>query len=131
MLGCGCDICDQRRFRNRGADELEALSARILSEEELDQLSTMQHPERRIAFIAGRFAAKEAFAKALGLGISAEFSFLDLSIDSRAGKPQLRVSDNLAAVLAKRGVLSMEQVDISISHDGDYALAFACINFRD
>ncbi|MDO5733053.1 MAG: holo-ACP synthase [Eubacteriales bacterium] len=131
MLGCGCDICDQRRFRKRSADELDALCTKILSTDELEQLASMVHPERRIAFIAGRFAAKEAFSKALGVGISADFSFLDLSIDSRGGKPQLRLSEKLAGLLTKRGLQSMKQIDLSISHDGDYALAFVCIQFAD
>ena len=65
---------------------------------------------RKIEFLAGRFAAKEAYSKAVGTGIGKELSFLDIEIETDAlGKP----------FIAKPDITGF----ISISHSRDYAVA--------
>ncbi|AOV09057.1 holo-ACP synthase [Sporosarcina ureilytica] len=62
---------------------------RILTEKELEIYESYRG-HRRIEFLAGRFAGKEAFAKARGTGIGAECNFVDIEIiPNRAGKPEL------------------------------------------
>ena len=65
--------------------------------------------------IAGIFATKEAFSKALGTGIGKEFSFKDISIlkDSK-GKPFIKINSSK---------IEIKNCDVSISHDGGFAIA--------
>lgn len=77
IRGIGCDISDLQRFAPLVEDA--RFLHRILTSSERAILST-QNPSRKIQWLAGRFCAKEAIAKALGVGIGAEFSFQDVSI---------------------------------------------------
>src|SRR5690625_261665 len=65
---------------------------RILAEEEIKHYENLSTDRRKVEFLAGRFAAKEAFAKANGTGIG-ELSFRDIQVLSNEnGKPQLFVN---------------------------------------
>lgn len=65
--------------------------------------------------IAGIFAAKEAFSKALGTGIGKEFSFSDISVlKNKKGKPFIKINSSN---------IKINNCDISISHDGNFAIA--------
>ncbi len=67
---------------------------------------------------AGFWAAKEAASKALGCGIGAECGFDDITISKTAkGAPQLKLSERV------RTHFSIESSALSITHDGDYAIA--------
>jgi len=69
--------------------------------------------------IAGIWAAKEAFSKAIGSGIGKEFSFLDIEIiKNTKGKPIINILNNNL-----KQKLSNKQIDISITHDGGFAIA--------
>ena len=68
--------------------------------------------------IAGFWAAKEAFSKAVGTGIGKELSFLDIVIKkTKKGKPYIFLSDQL------KENFSLTQIELSISHDGGFAIA--------
>ena len=68
--------------------------------------------------LAGFFAAKEAFSKALGTGIGGECGFLDIKITKTPkGAPFFEISPNLKA---KFGI---KNSSLSISHDGNFAIA--------
>ncbi len=73
---------------------------------------------------AGFWATKEAFSKALGVGIGSECAFHDISIyKTSKGAPKLKLSPEL---LKK---FPIEDVSLSITHDGDYAIAVVAIQF--
>lgn len=75
--------------------------------------------------LAARFAAKEAFLKALGTGLRDGISWLDLEVSNDAlGKPELTLSGK-AAELYKRNGLTM--VHLSLSHDGGNAVAMVVL----
>lgn len=89
---------------------------RLLRPEELQEAE-----HRRIAWLAGRFAAKEACAKALGAGIGAAVAWHDMQIlPQPSGKPSLRLLDGAATRAASLGIA---QLDLSISHTHQYAVA--------
>lgn len=73
---------------------------------------------------AGRFAAKEACIKALGIGLSGagiDHTFQDIEVTSHSsGKPLISVNGWAAKVAAKKGI---NQLTVSISHSSDYAVA--------
>jgi holo-[acyl-carrier protein] synthase len=69
--------------------------------------------------IAGIWASKEAFSKAIGTGIGSEFSFLDIEIQkNKKGKPIIKI---LNPTIKQK--LKNKQIDISITHDGGFAIA--------
>jgi len=73
--------------------------------------------------IAGIWASKEAFSKAIGTGIGKEFSFLDIEIvKDKKGKPVINL---LNKTLSNK--LKYKQIDISITHDGGFAIAAVII----
>ncbi|HLO10874.1 MAG TPA: holo-ACP synthase [Pseudoneobacillus sp.] len=109
ISGIGIDIIELDRIKtiiNRQPKFIQ----RILTENEQLKFEKLSS-QRKIEFLAGRFAAKEAFAKANGTGIGNELSFLDIEIESDLkGKPQI--------------ILPIQKgVHLSISHSRDYAIA--------
>ena len=65
--------------------------------------------------IAGIFASKEAFSKALGTGVGKEFSFKDISVlKDKKGKPFIKINSSK---------IKIKNCDISISHDGGFTIA--------
>ena len=76
--------------------------------------------------VSGFFAAKEAILKAFGVGITNGYGFLDITIDhDKFGSPVVVLSEKLNMLLKLKGKTS---VNVSISHDGDYATAIAILN---
>jgi holo-[acyl-carrier protein] synthase len=108
IKGIGIDIIELSRIEEIVTRQKKLID-RILTENE--KQTFVQLPERRkIEFLAGRFAAKEAYSKALGTGIGKELSFLDIEIETDSlGKPCIVKPE-------RNGFLS-------ISHSRDYAVA--------
>jgi holo-[acyl-carrier protein] synthase len=109
ISGIGIDIIELDRIKTI-IDRQPRFIQRILTKSEQQIFETLT-PTRQVEFLAGRFAAKEAFAKAKGTGIGNELSFQDIEVqpDSK-GKPQI-----IKPV--------QECVHLSISHSKDYAIA--------
>jgi holo-[acyl-carrier protein] synthase len=78
--------------------------------------------KNRISSYAARFAAKEAFAKAIGTGLySHGVSPKDIWIENEAsGRPFLNISENLKQILKENDI---HDFDVSLSHHADYAIA--------
>ncbi len=108
IKGIGIDIIELSRIEKIVSRQRKLID-RILTENEKHTFE--QLPERRkIEFLAGRFAAKEAYSKAVGTGIGKELSFLDIEIETDPlGKPFIAKPEG-------KGF-------ISISHSRDYAVA--------
>ena len=75
---------------------------------------------------AARFAAKEAFAKALGTGLGSDVSLCEIEVvnDLASGKPSIWLSGKTQALFTAQG---FTQIELSISHEADYAVAFVII----
>ena len=88
---------------------------RIFTPEEL------QESRSRVTWLAGRFAAKEACAKALGTGIGAQAAWRDMRVLRQPnGKPELRLS---GAAAARAAMLGLTSFDVSIAHTHQFAMA--------
>lgn len=88
IKGIGLDIVELERVEKL-MRHTQRFQQRILSEREQDLFNTLS-PSRQIEFVAGRFAAKEAFSKALGTGIGKDCSFQQIEIlKNDAGAPVL------------------------------------------
>ncbi|PSL02358.1 holo-[acyl-carrier protein] synthase [Haloactinopolyspora alba] len=83
--------------------------------------------ERRngVGRLAARFAAKEAVLKAFGTGIGPRMRWIDVEIVTGAlGRPSVQLYGEVAAVSARRGT---QEIDVSLSHTGDVAVANAVV----
>ena len=91
IFGIGIDIVELHRIENMLSRQAR-FPQRILTEAEYARF-TLLSDKRKIEFLAGRFAAKEAFSKAYGTGIGKELSFQDIETgNDTAGKPVLAPS---------------------------------------
>ncbi len=121
ILGIGTDLVSIDRMRS-ALQRRPALAKRILSPEELALFSRHADPA---AYLAKRFAAKEAIAKALGCGIGARMSWQDVTTRADAsGCPRVELRGN-----AEQRMLSLggKRCLLSLSDDAGLALAFALI----
>lgn len=110
----GTDIIEIERIQSASIRQ-SGFAARILSPAEKDIYDTYP-PKRQASFLAGRFAAKEAYGKALGTGVGHFLAFNHLSIEpNEAGAPVFQA-----------GPL-VDSVKVSISHSRDYAVATVLI----
>ena len=122
VIGVGCDLTSIARVERSLAQLGARFAERILAPAELALFASSPQPA---AYLAKRFASKEAVAKALGTGIGAAASFRDISISSSArGQPQVELSGSARATAAAMGVRSIK---ISISDEADMALAFVIL----
>ena len=119
--GIGTDICRVARFDRMIERYGERTARRLLGQDEFDEYSRFAHSGR---FLARRFAAKEAFAKALGTGIREPVLFSAMQITHDAlGKPQLACTGALQELICGQALT----VHLSISDEAEFATAFVVI----
>lgn len=120
MFRIGTDICSTRRIAEVLARQGERFLNKLFCPDELTLVRST--PEKaRVALVAGRFAAKEAIAKALGTGIG-KVSWQELCITRMpSGEPTVRLTGNALQIATDIGLHSWR---ISISHERNYAVAF-------
>ena len=122
ILGIGTDIVQVSRMK-RWIENPDMLT-RFFNEAEQMEKGT---ESARCQHFAVRFAAKEAFSKALGTGISG-FSLQDVYItNDKSGKPFLNVKDSAADVLKEHCGSGELKLHVSLSHEKEYATAFVII----
>ena len=118
IVGLGTDISEIQRIEKAASRNGDAFAQRILTQNEFLKYQVLKQKTR---FLAKRFAAKEAAAKALGTGIACGVSFHDFEItNNELGKPELHLS-NQAAVIAN--TINVRSVHLSISDERHYAVA--------
>ena len=121
IRGIGTDIVEISRIRQVLERHDRAFIERVFTPAE--QALAGAENANSAQFYAGRWAAKEAAAKALGTGIGAECGWLDLCIRrGPAGQPQLELH-GAAGETAKR--LGITTIHITLSHTKDLAIAYA------
>ena len=119
ILGVGTDVVQIPRIERLVEKFGSKFLARILSK---DELKIYDNKACR-AFVARRFAGKEAIAKALGKGIGRPIKFTDITItNNNLGKPEVAI--NCAADSTKMDM----KIDISLSDDYPVAIAFVVIS---
>ncbi len=113
MIFVGTDIVNLTRFARALERWGERLTARLFTQGELDRAEGAH----RTRELAGNFAAKEAFLKALGTGLAEGIRWQDVELvrDER-GAPSYSLSGKAAGLFAGNSA-------VSISHDGDYIIA--------
>lgn len=117
IVGVGVDLVDVARFE-KSISNTPALLQKLFVEAELNRGGDSEAV--RVRSLAGRFAAKEAFAKSLGAPKG--LNWHEVVVDNDAsGAPFFEISGSTAQVATARGVKNFH---LSISHDGGNAVAF-------
>lgn len=121
IVGIGTDIVSVQRIQQvlvRNPD----FAKRVLTAEEMARYNSNSKP---VSYLAKRWAAKEAAAKALGTGIG-KVSFQHILIDRNdAGQPLLKFSD---AAQNRAEQLNAHHFHVSISDEQDYAIAYVVLS---
>lgn len=120
IYGIGTDIADIQRIRKVYEKHREHFVRTVLTAKEIEILNDRTG---KAEFIAGRWAAKEAFAKALGTGIGEYCSFTDIEIlPNEQNAPEIvALYGNTAKTADGKGICKYH---ISISHEREYAVGF-------
>ena len=123
IIGIGVDLCEIARIHHAVKRHGDHFAKRILAAGELTELNQL-NPSMRAGFLAKRFAAKEAIAKALGTGIGRGFGFRDITVShDELGKPLVMLNSENAKLSSACG----SRIHLSISDERTHAIAFCTI----
>jgi holo-[acyl-carrier protein] synthase len=127
IIGIGADICDIRRIERSLARFGARFETRVFTPQEIARSSRrrgVRHNSQAASY-AKRFAAKEAFGKALGTGIAHGVFWRDIEvINLPSGKPTLHITGKAAALL-ERQIPAGHQINIHLTLTDEYPLAQA------
>ena len=123
ILGIGVDIIQNHRIKN--SIKNHKFRDRIYSTNELKLSASSKN---KIEYFSKRFAAKEAFAKALGTGFRNDLNFKDIEImNDKFGKPYYSDSKKITKIIKKEFKVKNFNSFLSISDEKEYSTAFAII----
>ena len=123
VLGIGVDIIDNKRIKT--SIKNSKFKNRIYSSKELKQSLLSKN---KVNYFSKRFAAKEAFAKALGTGFRKNLNFKDIEvINDKMGKPYYTKSTKITKLVQKNFKVKKFNCFLSISDEKDYSTAFTII----
>jgi holo-[acyl-carrier-protein] synthase len=126
IYGIGTDICDVRRIRASVARHGDRFAEKILSEAELATWRTRSErwPERGLRYLATRFSAKEAFSKAIGLGMRMPMTWRLCEISKLpSGQPTIVLHGQLKDWFDAKGL----SAHITVTDETDYAASFCVV----
>ena len=126
IYGIGTDICDIRRIRASLARHGERFAQRILSDGELATWTerSARWPDRGVSYLATRFSAKEAFSKAIGLGMRLPMTWRNCEITKvSSGKPEIVLHGALKDWFDARQL----SAHVSVTDETDYAASFCVV----
>jgi holo-[acyl-carrier-protein] synthase len=126
IYGIGTDICDIRRIRAALDKHGERFAAKILTAAELAvwRTRTSKVAERGVRYLATRFSAKEAFSKAVGLGMRMPMTWRLCEIaKAPSGKPCVVLHGALKEWFEAKGLAAQ----VSLSDETDYAVSFVVV----
>ena len=127
--GIGTDICDIRRIRAALQRHGERFAEKVLGPNEIEVFRARRArvEARGVAYLATRFSAKEAFSKAIGLGLRSPMRWRDCETLNRAsGQPEIRLHGALAAWFDQQGLVA----HVSLTDESDYATSFVVVETR-
>jgi len=122
IIGIGTDLCEIGRVQRALDRHGERFARKILVDSELDRF---RRHRKAAAYLAKRFAAKEAFSKAMGTGIHFPVNWQNVSVENGlSGRPMLQFSAPLEALLRGRGITATH---LSLSDEVGMACAFVVL----
>ncbi len=117
IIGIGVDLVDVKRFESIIFRWQHRFLKRIFTDKEIRYCNTKKHPAQRFAT---RFAAKEAFIKALLPRGQKGIRFRDIEIDQHESRPMINLHGEVKRLADEQG---LAKVHLMVSHDGDYGIA--------
>ena len=123
ILGHGIDLVSISRMRGILNKESDHFEKRVFSEGERAYCRARKDP---MPHFAARFAAKEAYGKALGLGLGPTGDFIEIEVvNDSEGRPSIKLTGTALEIFLKKGG---ESIHLSLSHEGDSALASVIVS---
>ncbi|WP_440656711.1 holo-ACP synthase [Candidatus Pelagibacter sp. HIMB1509] len=123
ILGIGVDIIENKRVKE--AIKNKSFINRVYSVREQRQSNLVKN---KVAFFSKRFAAKEAFAKALGTGFRMKLNFKDIEVvNDKMGKPNYATNKKITKMIKNKFKIKKYNCFLSISDEKKYSTAFAII----
>lgn len=126
IYGIGTDICDVRRIRASLARHGDRFAEKVLADGELAtwRARSARWPERGVRYLATRFSAKEAFSKAVGLGMRMPMTWRHCEVAKLpSGQPVIVLHGALKAWFEERGL----HAHLSVTDETDYAASFCVV----
>jgi holo-[acyl-carrier-protein] synthase len=126
IYGIGTDICDIRRIRASLEKHGERFAQKVLSDNELHtyRLRSARWPERGVRYVATRFSAKEAFSKAIGMGMRMPMTWRLCEVGKLpSGQPTIVLHGMLKEWFEARGL----RAHVSVSDESDYATSYCVV----
>lgn len=130
IYGIGTDICDIRRIRDTLARRGERFAEKVLGPHEMavfrERCAKVE--ARGVAYLATRFSAKEAFSKAIGMGMRMPMTWRACEIvKAPSGKPEIRLHGELAAWFEAKGL----KAHVTVTDETEYAAAFVVVETKE
>lgn len=129
IYGIGTDICDVRRIQASLARHGDRFAQKILSEAELAtwRARSQRWPERGVRYLATRFSAKEAFSKAIGLGMRMPMTWRLCEVGKLpSGQPTIVLHGGLKTWFEAKSL----SAHISVTDETDYAASFCVVEIK-
>ena len=126
IYGIGTDICDVRRIRATWERQGDRFAQKVLGETEwaIWRQRSARWPERGVRYLATRFSAKEAFSKAIGLGMRMPMTWRHCEIlNQPSGQPTLVLHAALKGWFEAQGL----RAHVSVTDETDYAASFVVV----
>ncbi len=126
IYGIGTDICDVRRIRASLERHGDRFAEKVLAEGELAawRERSARWPERGVRYLATRFSAKEAFSKAIGMGMRMPMTWRSCEVAKLpSGQPVIVLHGALKAWFEERGL----HCHLSVTDESDYAASFCVV----
>jgi holo-[acyl-carrier protein] synthase len=129
IVGIGTDLCDTRRIAATLARRGDRFAERVLGPDELRVFHARRARSelRGLRYLATRFSAKEAFSKAIGLGIRSPMRWSWCQVlNEPSGKPYILLGGDLGTWFEARGW----QAHVTVTDEGDYAASFVVVESK-
>jgi holo-[acyl-carrier protein] synthase len=126
IYGIGTDICDIRRIRASLEKHGERFAQKVLSDNEMQtyRARSERWPERGVRYVATRFSAKEAFSKAIGLGMRMPMTWRLCEVAKLpSGQPTIVLHGVLKEWFEAKGL----SAHVSVSDESDYATSYVVV----
>lgn len=129
ILGIGIDTVSITRVQNLMSKYDNKFANKVFSAKEIDRFNQITSDNAKKSYYAKRFAAKEAFSKALGLGIGRGIDFKDIEIgNDKLGKPFINILNDKEHFIKQHFKVEHYAIHLSLSDDADSALAMVTIS---
>jgi holo-[acyl-carrier-protein] synthase len=126
IYGIGTDICDIRRIRASLNKHGERFAQKVLSDNEMQtyRARSARWPERGVRYVATRFSAKEAFSKAIGMGMRMPMTWRLCEVAKLpSGQPTIVLHGVLKEWFEAKGL----SAHVSVSDESDYATSYVVV----